>query len=116
MFENYLLSPPAIAAVANDIQGFRQNPITPEEVLALVEAKRADLRYFCPGIRVVPADWVQEIDGATVLKEIFAELSEHRVSYDKVRHSVALTKWLVAHAPQSFQEIIELLVPLLPNV
>lgn len=115
MFENYLLSAPGIAAVANEIQGFRDNPVTQEEVRDLIEAKRIELRYFCLGEREVPADWVREIDGATVLEDIFGELSQNRVSYDKVRHSVALTKWLIAHSPQEFQEILDLLLPLLPN-
>jgi hypothetical protein len=114
MFENYLLNAPGIAAVANDIQGFREAPITEEEVGQLIEEKRRDARYFCPRTREIPPDWRTEINGATVLEEIFAHLSENRVSYDKVRHSVALTKWLIANAPGQLQEIVDLLLPLLP--
>ena len=37
MFENYLLVPEAIAAVANGSQGFRTAPVTAEEVAPILE-------------------------------------------------------------------------------
>jgi predicted ATPase len=114
MFENYLLNAAGIVVLANDTEGFRAAPITQEEVTRLIDAKRADLRYFCPGARALPGDWLAEIDGARVLKEIFEELSETRVAYDKVRHSVALTRWLIDHEPAQLQEISDLLAAVLP--
>jgi hypothetical protein len=35
------------------------------------------LDHLCAGTRQIPADWVRGVDGAKVLKEIFAELSEN---------------------------------------
>jgi hypothetical protein len=53
---------------------------------------------------------VIEVDGAAVLKEIFSELSENRVQYDKVRHSVGITQWIIDNAQQDLREISGLLV------
>ena len=110
MFENYLLSAAGIAAVANEIDGFRLGqPISDEEVQRLIEAKRQMPDFYCRGTKSIPADWMQGVDGARVLSEIFSELSETRVSFEKTKHSVALTKWLIQNDPGSLQEIGDLL-------
>src|SRR5262249_45367480 len=115
MFENYLLNADGIAAVANDIEGFRNNPINAQEVSQLIDAKSRELRYYCTRTQSVPAEWLIEIDGAAVLKDIFAELSENRVHYDKVRHSVAITRWIISNSPEQLREISELLLRVLQN-
>ena len=114
MYENFLLDGPAIAAVANAIGGFTQVPINAEAVNRLIDAKRQELRYFCAGMNEIPADWIVKIDGARVLSEIFETLSEARVSYDKVKHSVAITDWLILHDPDKLREVAHLLAGLLP--
>jgi energy-coupling factor transporter ATP-binding protein EcfA2 len=114
MYENYLLSAAGIAAVANEIAGFRPGiPVSEEEVQRLIDAKRQTLDFYCRGTKSVPADWIQGIDGARVLSEIFSELSETRVTFEKTKHSVALTKWLIRNDPGSLQEISDLLRGLL---
>jgi predicted ATPase len=110
MYENYLLSAAGIAAVANEIIGFRPSkPVSEEEVQRLIEAKSQTLDFYCRGTKSVPTDWMRGIDGARVLSEIFSELSETRVTFEKTKHSVALTKWLTRNAPGSLQEIADLL-------
>ena len=110
MYENYLLTAAGIVAVANKIAGFRPGkPVSEEEVQRLIEAKRHTLDFYCRGIKSVPADWMRGIDGARVLSEIFSELSETRVTFEKIKHSVALTKWLILNDPGSLQEIFDLL-------
>lgn len=114
MYENYLLSATGIAAVANDIAGFRPDkPVLEEEVQRLIEVKRLTLDLYCRGTKSIPVDWMQAIDGARVLSEIFSELSETRVAFEKTKHSVALTKWLVRNDPGSLREIGALLGGLL---
>jgi predicted ATPase len=114
MYENYLLNAVGIAAVANEIAGFRPSkPVSEEEVQRLIEAKRQTLDFYCRGIKSIPADWMQGIDGARVLSEIFSELSETRVTFEKTKHSVALTKWLIRNDPGRLQEIVDLLAGLL---
>jgi predicted ATPase len=114
MYESYLLHPQAIVNVVNAIQDFHPTPITVSQVDALIRGMRLAGGYFCG--QEVPKDssqWAREIDGARVLKEIFVTLSETRVSYDKVKHSVALTKWIVENAPAELEGIALLLSQIL---
>ena len=97
----------------NQILYFRDQRVSEEEVGALIDVKRADLRYFCCGAKAVPVDWAKEIDGARVLKEIFSELSDTREAYVKTKHSVAITEDLLKRDPQKLKEIADLLTDLL---
>ncbi|MFI5109206.1 MAG: ATP-dependent endonuclease [Terriglobales bacterium] len=114
MYESYLLCPEAIAAVANEVDGFRQERITVEEVRGLIDQKRQEIRYYCPGTTEVPVDWIRDIDAAGILQEVFEELSETRVAYVKSKHSVQITEWLIAYAPDELNELSDTLVRLLP--
>ena len=122
MYENYLLNPAAVAAVMNDVPGFRDVPITENEVSQLFDQKRGqllderghDLKYFCRGTVQVPGDWELHIDAATLLRDVFRELSETHVSFEKTTHSVAITRWLMEHKPDALHEIAAFLVGLLP--
>jgi len=115
MYENYLLSAAGIAAVANEIAGFRPNqPVSEEEVQRLIEAKRQRLDFYCRGNKSAPTtDWIQGIDGARLLTEIFVELSGSRVTFEKTKHSVSLTKWLIRNDPGRLREIADLLARIL---
>jgi hypothetical protein len=114
MYENYLLSAPAIASMANEIEGFRPgHPLSEAEVEGMIQIKRQRLDFYCRGTARVPADWMQGIDGARVLSEIFAELSESRVSFEKTKHSVSLTKWLIRNDLERLREVADLLVRVL---
>jgi AAA domain, putative AbiEii toxin, Type IV TA system/AAA ATPase domain len=114
MYENYLIYSPAIVAVANAIDGFNSTPITEMEVLQLIGRMRAEKSYFCQQeLPADPANWMREIDGAKVLKNIFGELSQTRVSYDKVKHSLALTERIIDHAPQELSGLAALLSQIL---
>jgi hypothetical protein len=87
--------------------------VTEEEVDRSLAAKREDLGYFCRGTRQVPADWAIVIDGAKILGDIFREISENRVVYEKTTHSVALTDWLIQNNPEALREVAEMLAGLL---
>jgi hypothetical protein len=117
MFENYLLNPTAIAHVANAIEGFRSPPLTADEVTGAVEQKLNNTSYICSPANVRDsAERLRVIDGARILKEIFAEFSETRVPYEKVRHGIALTEWLIENAPADLQEVRDLLAQALDGV
>lgn len=110
MYENYLLDSDAIAAVAADIEGFRSPAVRADEVEALLTEMRGAAEYFCRGSAGSgEGEWLRGIDGARVLRDIFGRLSETRVSFSKVTHSVALTEWLVKHKPERLREVAELL-------
>jgi predicted ATPase len=123
MYENYLLDPEAIAEVVNKIPDFREQPVSADEVRQWLDKKRDErvkgdksgsvtgqqLRYFCKGTTQVPANWEQKIDAGRLLEDLFEELSETRVSFEKTSHSVVLTEWLIEHRPTALQEIADFL-------
>jgi predicted ATPase len=121
MYENYLLDAEAIAAVAHAIEGFREKPVSPQEIQQLFdrnreqhhEDKKDQLLYFCKGTATVPIDWKMKIHAADLLEDIFLEMSEKRVEYEKTTHSVALTKWLIEHKPDALKEIVNLLASII---
>lgn len=113
MYENYLLDAKTISAVAKTIEGFCTRTITENRVQSLISAKQTDASYYCEHAQVMPGDWCTHIDGARVLKEIFSELSENRVAYDKLIHSVALTGWILQNSPDAFRSLSEFLLALL---
>jgi AAA domain, putative AbiEii toxin, Type IV TA system/AAA ATPase domain len=109
MYENYLLNPAAIAAVASGIEGFREAPVSSEEVTAIIEEMREDQKYFRPA-QVDAARWGSEINAALVLEDVFARLSETRVRFDKILHSVLLTGWLVQNSPEELMPIADVIL------
>jgi len=112
MYENYLLHPTGIAAVAMAISGFRDegDPLTAVEVAAWIAERKWDSKYLG---RRVPANersdqlWIRETDGARLLKDLFADLSHGRVLFDKIRHGVALTKWTLEYLPDELREFAQ---------
>jgi hypothetical protein len=127
MYENYLLDPEAIAEVVNKIPHFREQPVSADEVRQWLDKKSDErvkgdkngsvsgqqLRYFCKGTTQVPANWEQKIDAGSLLQDLFEELSETRVAFEKTTHSVALTECLIEHRPASLREIADFLVVIL---
>jgi hypothetical protein len=110
MYENYLLNPSAIAELANSIGDFRPTPVTAEEVSKLIEGKLGKPEYFCaPDKMKAPAERIKNVDAGRVLEELFIELSDTCVAYQKVPHGVALTEWLIKNAPGNFDEVVEML-------
>jgi hypothetical protein len=39
--------------------------------------------------------WLENVRRAKLLEDMFYDLSEGRVRYDKVEHGLALTKWVI---------------------
>lgn len=99
MFENYLLVPEAIAAVANTIEGFSSEPITAKAVNEWLTQNAATKKN----------DWLITEDGAGLLARLFSQLSETRVSYDKVAHGSALTEWIIDNKPDRLEELASLI-------
>ncbi len=108
MYENYLLNPHAIAFVASQIEGFRDSPVTPEEVEHWLECNRSDKKYYdlnCSESEAMGDGWMQNVHGAKILADIFKDISECRVEYDKVKYGMALTEWILEHAPDDLAEV-----------
>jgi len=110
-FENYILSPAAVCAVANAIEGFSEGGlITEEQVNQSFGDCIADARYWAPhafpqSLRLEAA----ELHGARLLEDVFSKLSGNRVRYDKTEHSVSLFEWIVEHDRKSLAELEDFL-------
>jgi AAA15 family ATPase/GTPase len=112
MYENYLLNPRAIVAVASQIEGFRDTSVTPAEVEQWLECNRSDRKYYDSNISEAERmgdGWMQNVHGAKILADIFKDFSECRVEYDKVKYGVALTEWIVENAPDDLAEVAEVI-------
>ena len=112
MYENYLLNPHAIAFVASQIEGFRDSPVTPEEVAQWLECNSSDKKYYDSHISEserTGEGWIQKVHGAKILADIFKEFSGSHIEYDKVKYGVALTEWIVEHAPTDLTEVAKVI-------
>jgi hypothetical protein len=105
MYENYLLNPDAIAAVINASDESRATPVTLLEVTKWLEANHH--RFGCSRIEHSAAAWQNHCDAATLLKALFNDLTETRVAYQKTRHSVAITDWLLDNRSQDLEGLAE---------
>ncbi|MFL6210928.1 MAG: AAA family ATPase [Pyrinomonadaceae bacterium] len=115
LYENYLLDSRAIASVANSIEGFRDIPISEQEVSDWIASRGDDARYNrrTSSREDDVQDWITSVNGALLLHDLFTELSGARVQYVKVVHSVALTQWLIENEPDKLQEVVQLLTQVL---
>jgi hypothetical protein len=110
MYENYLLNAAAAATVLSADEAFTGTAVSPEQVQKAIEAKRNDAKYYRPltvDIAELGESWISEIHAGNVLEDLFSELTRpNPVIYDKIKHSVALTDWLIV---ENLQEIASLL-------
>jgi len=114
MYENYLLNPHAIAVVNSKIKGFRTDGETSsEEVERWMGEQGSDAKYFGksaePPARTDPS-WLTDVHGTRLLEDLFFDLSEARVTYEKVAHGVELTRWLCDNARDDLEDLAGLMV------
>lgn len=115
LYENFLLNPAGIAAVANGIRGFSDREVTEEQVQEWITEKRRDRKYFAP-LKVAPRNggaWTDTVNGALLLTDLFADLSGGLVPYEKTEHSPALTAWLIENAREDLRALSDLLLEVL---
>ena len=112
MYENYLLNPRAIAHIVSGIKGFGDDDVSPKVIEGWIEEHGWDDKYFDAPVeesaRTHPL-WLAEVDGAKVLTDLFVDLSETRVVYDKSTHGEALTCWLCDNDPEDLKELVSLI-------
>ncbi|MTJ15819.1 MULTISPECIES: AAA family ATPase [unclassified Dolichospermum] len=116
MYENYLLHSEAITAVINECDENREEKLTIEEVKEWIDKNKYELDYFPKDVKIQGIsdnDWFCKVDGAKLLKELFAHFCETRLPFSKTTHSVKLTEWLIDNQPEQLLEIAELLVNIL---
>lgn len=108
MFENYLLNSSAISAVLSATIG---SEVPPDAIETWFERDGWLAKYFPKSEpKRTPEIWLQKVDGAKVLEDIFKEFSEQKYPYEKITHGLQLTKWLIENRPQELDEIAQLLL------
>jgi predicted ATPase len=112
LYENYLLWPEAIAAVLKSEDTGSNKELTDKTVQQWIEQSKQNDSYLPRGKDPSECDWQEwrkNVHGASLLKDLFRELSENRVEYQKTRHSVLLTKWLIENRKEALKGLGEFL-------
>lgn len=101
MYENYLLNPSAIREVlSSEDRGATELKV--EAIEAFIHNARKEKRYY--GEDGVKELWRQHIRDM-LLTHLLAPFSQARVTFEKPRHSVLLTEWLLEHDPDALRDI-----------
>ena len=108
MFENYLLNSIAITRLFNEV-GSEHEIATSVETVSTWLAERGS--GFCDG-REPPQPftpvWLESVNGALLLDQLFADLSASRLSFRKTTHTPRLTVLLHDCDDQAAKEIFDL--------
>jgi hypothetical protein len=112
-YENYLLDAEAISAVLQS-SGITRSPA---EVEAWITEHGTRREYFATEGAADVSDprWPVVVNAPKLLDDLFDDLSaDAPVEYDKIVHSVALTKWMINHKPTHLKEVLQYVIKLLP--
>lgn len=110
MYENYLIDPAALLDTLNTEDVNRPAPLTIEALTAWLADHAVQVRYFhgAPAAWGT-AEWTQRVNGAKLLHDLFTELSDTRVAFDKVKHGLALTRYLIRNPTHALSELADML-------
>jgi hypothetical protein len=109
MYENYLLHTGAIAVVLTELDRDGEE-YSPNEVNTWIEENGGE---YETDHDVGSEDWRVEVDAARLLIDLFNDLTNARVNYEKVSHGAKLTEWLIENDPDALEELSELLTDML---
>lgn len=107
MYENFLIEIDPITTVINKEDTLREKPVLRSEVEAWLQAEGGNDQYFIakPGLPYLSEGWFQAVDGGRLLRDLFNDLTEARVSYDKVRHGEVLTDILAQNPSERMNKL-----------
>lgn len=116
VYENYLIHPDAIAAVLGCLPTFVATPVSSAHVTQWIVANGGKPVYIPRRFQSLPLtpEWLVEVDGAKLLTDLFVDLSAAKEQYQKTKHSVELTRWLLDYDPQHVAELRSYVFNLLP--
>jgi AAA domain, putative AbiEii toxin, Type IV TA system/AAA ATPase domain len=105
MYENYLLHPESIADVLGDaLAEVGVARPTHLEVSQWIEAQIGKDKYY---VRATQRDRQRDVDAATLLKDLFSELSRGTLEYTKTKHSVSLTHRIMDRSPEQLRGLAD---------
>lgn len=116
-YENYLLNPAAITALLNTLPSFKEQAIDAGTVKQWIAQNGANREFFGnnAALPVTDPKWIIAVNAPKLLIALFQQLSDAKETYNKLTHSVDLTKWLLAHDPKSLSELAVHIHSLIPG-
>jgi AAA ATPase domain len=108
MYENYLLHPLSIVQVLNEDDTEREEEVTITDIEAWLSTNATDSKYFnrnTPTMTYPSVEWEKAVHAAKLLTDLFCELTDQRVKYQKVRHGLKLTELLIAEPTPAILEL-----------
>ena len=108
LFENYLLDSEAIAEV---LTGFFREHELPALSSAAVEewlSKQGQEQKYFPKrepIKYLEKGWLEAVHGAQLLEDLTRDFSSGNAQFQKTKHSVQLTEWLVERKPNKLRPL-----------
>jgi predicted ATP-dependent endonuclease of OLD family len=105
MYENYLLSPGAIAYVLNKHDIHEDKKHSPNEIENWIIDNQSQYSKFPYKTK----EWFEKSNAAKLLQDCFREISESRVAFLKTIHSVQLTEWILENEHQQLKELADFL-------
>ncbi|WP_081055001.1 ATP-dependent nuclease [Burkholderia diffusa] len=116
-FENYILSPEAIAHVLSNSS---HQTISPESIIDWINKNGRDKKFLMAKFDHEAVEnlhecdaWLDIVHAPKILKEIFNDVPNNPEEYRKTTHSVEITDWLIENSPQYLQPIADLLAMIL---
>jgi len=114
--EAYFIAPQAIAALLAELDVEVPGKSSEQVMASIATAAEAADSSACWNGDVRNPAWLNEVDGARLLHEIFGQLTDHRVEYDKTLHGLALVKRIFESGDQGLlDDLPEHVLSLLPT-
>ena len=111
-YESYLTDASAITHVLKEDDPDHVDVYTQNGIQAWIDQNHENGEYY-PKKPFDADKWIYCIDGAKFLKNLFQQLTETRVAYDKISHTPRLTRIILDQENDHFQEIVDLITGIL---
>ncbi len=114
-FESYFIDFPEIIAGILNTEEDGTQIYTESEVSKWVEDNKKEDKYYSGDNSYDEKKWLQTIDGAKFLENLFRDLIGKNLPYDKVRHGEKITRRILCENPDHFSDIGDLIKQILRN-
>jgi len=106
MYENYLLDPAAISAVLSALDGQEHSASVVQQWFI---KHGSDPKYDAHPLTPSSDSWLRSVHAAKVMHDLFLELTNSRVEYQKVEHGLQLTRYLIQHPTPAIKNLATML-------
>ena len=110
MFENYLLNTDAIASVLNEADAENGIEHKGDAVNDWLQKNKLLPKYIGQADH---SQWLQKVHAAKLLNDLFNDLTMARVRYDKIKHGMKLTNFIIENIPDDLAELGQFLKKLI---